>query len=327
LTAIVDSSRRFFRYVRREPAVPAIYVVLAIMVIVYAALDPSILTADRATVVLAERLPLVLVAVGQTIVFLTRGLDLSVSGVVSLTNVVIATQISPGAVGIAIGVSLGLLVGIVAGVTNGCLVGLVRLPPIIATLATWSILEGLALYVLPQPGGTVPQAFGDFPLRVFGPVPFPLVLMVVLPLIFWWPVRHSRLGHAIYAVGNDEAAAYMSGLSVGRTKVFAYTLSGFFSALGGIFLTMQALSGDPRVGEAFTLDSIAATVIGGTLLAGGRGGVLGTIAGALVLGTLSSLLFFAGISTYWEYVVSGTVLVAALVVAALGQRVSEGRSG
>lgn len=327
--ALAGLSRRFFRYVRREPAVPAIYVVLVAMIIIYAALDPSILSADRATIVLAEKLPLVLAAVGQTIVFVTRGLDLSVGGVVALTNVVIATQMGSGAGGIAIGVSLGLLVGIAAGTANGLLVGQVRLPPIIATLATWSILEGLALYVLPQPGGSVPQAFGDFPLRIFGfgLLPFPLILMVVLPLIFWWPVRRSRLGHALYAVGDDEEAAYKSGISVGRVRVFAYAMSGFFASLAAIFLTMQALSGDPRIGESFTLDSIAATVLGGTLLSGGRGGVLGTVAGALVLSLLSDLLFFAGISTYWQYVVSGTVLVVALAVAAVGQRLSGGPSG
>jgi ribose transport system permease protein len=322
LTTIAASSRWLLRHARREPAVPAVYIVLAIMVVVYAVLDPSILNSDRATIVLAEKLPLVLAVVGQTIVFLTRGIDLSVGGIVTLTNVVIATQMGQGFGGIAIGVAIGLLVGIAAGVANGCLVGLVRLPPIIATLATWSILEGLALYVLPQPGGSVPIAFGDFPLRTFFSIPFPLILMVVLPLIFWGPVRYSRLGHAIYAVGSDEQAAYMSGLSVAFTKIVAYAMSGFFAALAGVFLTMQALSGDPRIGESFTLDSIAATVLGGTLLAGGRGGVLGPIAGALVLGLLSDLLFFTGARPDWEYVISGAVLVIALVVSTLGRRIS-----
>lgn len=320
-----NSSRRLIRFAKREPAVPTIYVILALMIVIYAVLDPSVLEPDRATVILAQKLPLVLVAIGQTIVFLTRGLDLSVGGIVALSNVVIATNMGQGSGGILLGVALGLIVGVAAGVTNGTLVGLIRLPPIIATLATWSILDGLALYILPQPGGSVPALFGDLFLRRFGPIPFPLILMVVLPLIFWWPVRHSRLGHAIYATGDDESAAYASGIPVLKTKIIAYTMSGLFCALGAVFLTTQSLSGDPRIGDPFTLNSIAAVVLGGTLLAGGRGGVLGTVAGALVLATLSDLLFFAGISAYWQYVVSGGVLIVALAFGTLGQRIVERR--
>ena len=322
MTALSSSSRRLIRYMRREPAVPVIYLVLLVVIVLYAALDPSILDPRRATVILAQKMPLVLVVVGQTIVFLTRGLDLSVAGVVSLTNVVIATQISSGALGITVGVSIGLLVGIVMGATNGALVGFVRLPPIIATLATWSILEGLALYVLPEPGGSVPASFGNFLLRTYGPIPLPLILIVLIPLVVWWPVLRSRLGHAIYAVGDDEEVAYVSGLPVRSTRLLAYTLSGFLAALAAVFITMSALSGDPRIGESYTLNSIAAVVLGGTLLAGGRGGITGPIAGALVLSLLSDILFFAGISTYWQFVVSGGILIVALAFATLSQRIS-----
>lgn len=325
MTIFTNPPRRLIRFARREPAVPTIYFLLILTALTYFVLDPSVLSPNRATVILAQKLPLVLVAVGQTIVFLTRGLDLSVGGIVALSNVVIATNMGQGTSGILIGVALGLLVGIVAGATNGVLVGLVRLPPIIVTLATWSILDGIALYVLPQPGGSVPAVFGDLFLRRFGPIPLPLILMIVIPMLFWWPVRRSRLGHAIYATGNDEIAAYSSGISVLKTKIVAYTMSGFFSALGAILLTTQALSGDPRIGDPFTLNSIAAVVLGGTLLAGGRGGVLGTVAGALVLATLSDLLFFAGISTYWQYVVSGGVLILALALGALTQYIAEKR--
>lgn len=325
-TYLAASSRRFSRFVRQEPAVPAIYAVLAVVIIVYGVLEPSIFESDRATILLAQKLPLILVAVGQTVVFLTRGLDLSVGGIVALVNVVIVTQMGPGAGagGMAIAVLLGLLVGLAAGVVNGVLVGFVRLPPIIVTLSTWVILDGIALYLLPQPGGGVPAVFGDFPLRTFANVPLPLILIVALPLLFWWPIRHSRLGHAIYAVGDDEDAAYTNGIAVRRTKVVAYAISGFFAALASIFLTMQVLSGDARIGEPFTLASITAVVLGGTLLAGGRGGVLGTIAGALVLSLLTDLLSLAGISIYWQYVVTGAVLIVALALSALGQRIAGG---
>lgn len=320
MTALSSGSRRFLTFARREPAVPAIYAVLAVVVALRVALDPSVLEPARATVVLAEALPLVLVSVGQTIVFLTRAIDLSVGGIVALSNAVIATQMGVGAIGMATGVALGLLVGVAAGTLNGLLVGVLRLPSIIVTLATWSILGGVTLYVLPTPGGSVPAEFGYVVLRTFGPVPFPLILMVALPLVLWWPIRRSRLGHAVYAVGGNEEAAYASGIPVARVKVFAFTMSGFFSALAAVFLTMQALSGDPRIGDPFTLNSLVAVVLGGTLLAGGRGGVLGTVAGALVFGTLSELFFLAGVSLYWQSVVAGAVLVVALTVTTLARR-------
>lgn len=312
MSAATASSQRFVRFVKREPAVPAIYVVLAIVVALRIILNPSVLEPTRATVVLAEAIPLIMASIGQTIVFLTRGIDLSVGGIVALSNAVIATQMGTGSIGMATGVALGLFVGLSAGLVNGVLVGTFRLPPIIVTLATWSIIGGITLYILPAPGGSVPPEFGYVVLRTFGPIPFPLILIVVLPLILWWPIRRSRLGHSIYAVGGDEQAAYTSGIPVARVKIVAYALSGFFSALAAVFLTMQALSGDPRIGDPFTLNSLVAVVLGGTLLAGGRGGVLGTVAGALVFGMLAELMFLAGISLYWQSIVAGLVLIVAL---------------
>ena len=156
----------------------AAYGLLVITVGTYLALDPGTMTLDRATTLLAQRLPLVFVAIGQTIVVMNRGFDLSVAGIVALTNVVVATTMGSGAGGVAWGVAIGLGVGLGAGLVNGVLVGYLRLPAIIVTLATWSILAGLALYVLPQPGGFVARGFADFPLQRVGPVPVSFVALV-----------------------------------------------------------------------------------------------------------------------------------------------------
>lgn len=322
MTADAIAPRRM--RLRVETSTVAVYGLLAITMVVFALLDPGQLDVGRVSSLIAHRLPLALVAVGQTIVIINKGFDLSVSGIVALTNVVVATTMGTGAGGIAVGVLAGLAVGLLAGLLNGALVGFLRLPAIIVTLATWSIFAGLALYVLPQPGGAVPSSFAGFAHGRVGPVPIALVMLVGLPALLWWPIARSRAGHRLYAVGGDERAAYESGISVAWAKVGAFALAGLFAALGAIFLTMQAASGDPRIGDPFTLNSIAAVALGGTLLTGGRGSVAASIAGALVLGTLSNVLFFAGVSTYWQFVVAGGVLILAVALSALTRARVEG---
>ena len=311
------ATRRVRRGSSVDPSTIAVYGLLVATIAAYLALDPGTMTLDRATVLVAQRLPLVFVAVGQTIVVISRGFDLSVAGIVAVTNVVVANTMGTGPAGVAWGVATGLLVGLGAGLVNGVLVGYLRLPPIIVTLATWSILAGVALYVLPQPGGEVAPGFADFPLQRVGPFPIAFVALVAVPALGWWPIARSRLGHRLLAVGGDERAAYESGLDVARTKVIAFVLCGLFASIGGLFLTMQAASGDPRIGDTFTLNSIAAVALGGALLSGGRGSVAASVAGALVLATLPSVLFLAGVSTYWQYVVAGGVLVAAVTLSSL----------
>jgi ribose transport system permease protein len=278
------------------------------------------MTLDRASTLVAQRLPLVFVAIGQTIVVICRGFDLSVAGIVTVTNVVVATTMGTGVSGVVGGVAMGLIVGVATGLVNGVLVGYLRLPPIIVTLATWSILAGLALYILPRPGGEVARGFADFPLESVGPIPISFVALIAVPGLLWWPVSRSRLGHRLLAVGGDERAAYESGVEVARTKVVAFVGCGLFASIGGLFLTMQAASGDPRIGDPFTLNSIAAVALGGALLSGGRGSVAASVAGALVLATLPSVLFLAGLSTYWQYIVTGTILVLAVAASSITRR-------
>ncbi len=320
MTVAIAADRRVRFGGTVEVSTIAAYALLVLTVGAYLALDPGTMTLDRANTLLAQRLPLVFVAVGQTIVVINRGFDLSVAGIVALTNVVVATTMSSGAGGVAWGVTTGLAVGLAAGLVNGLLVGYLRLPAIIVTLATWSILAGLALYVLPQPGGFVASGFADFPLQSVGPIPMAFVALVAVPGLLWWPISRSRLGRRLLAVGGDERAAYESGVDVARTKAIAFVLCGMFASVGGLFLTMQATSGDPRIGDPFTLNSIASVALGGALLSGGRASVAATVAGALVLGTLPNVLFLAGVSTYWQFIVAGTILVLAVAVSEITRR-------
>ncbi len=300
------------RYLRREPAVLVAYVVLAVIVGTWFAVTPNISLVSLTNTV-GQKLPLTLVAVGATIVIVTRGIDLSVGGSVTLANVIIAAGSARDG-NTVVWIVVALCAVTLAGVVNGLLVALLELPALIVTLATQSILLGISLYILPNPGGGVPSWFSLLSVTLIGPVPLVAVLLVVVPAVVWLPIRKSRLGTSLYAVGNDRAAAFVSGVDVRRTLVSAYALSALFAGLAGVFLTMNTASGDPGIGVPYTLNSIAAAVIGGVLLSGGRGTVAGAVAGALVLSFITNLLFALGISSYWQYVVTGVILVAALGV-------------
>ncbi len=312
------------QYVRREPAVPVAYVVLVVIVATWVAVTPHLTTLSLTTTI-SQKLPLVLVAIGEMVVIVSRGIDLSVGGTVTLANVIVAAG-SARFGNTALWVVVALVVVAVAGMLNGVLVGWLGLPALVVTLATQSVLLGVALYVLPNPGGHVDAWFARLPRLLIGPVPLMAILLVVVPLVVWLPLRRSRFGTALYAVGNDSSAAFVSGIDVRRTTVTAYGLSGVFAGLAGVVLAMNTGSGDATIGVSFTLNAIAAAVIGGVLLSGGRGTVTGTVAGALVLSFISNLLFGLGINAYWQYVVTGAILVVALAVPFLLGRANRRRS-
>jgi ribose transport system permease protein len=299
-------------YFRREPATLVAMIVLAVVVGVWLILTPS-LSIDSFTSTLSQKTPLAMLAIGETIVIVTRGIDLSVGGTLALVNVIIAKGSESGG-SVIFWTTVAIVTALVVGLVNGIFVAYFRLPALIVTLATLSILSGLALYVLPTPGGGVPGWFSDIPMTLIGPVPLAAVLLVVIPLVIWLPIRRARIGTALYAVGNDATAAFVSGIKVKRTTAFAYVLSALFAALGGIFVTMITVSGDASIGAPYTLNSIAAAVLGGALLTGGRGTIAGAVAGAFILSFITNLLFVLGVSSYWQYVVTGALLVAALAI-------------
>jgi len=305
-------TRAFTRYVRREPAALVAWAVLVVIVAVWAAATPN-LGIVSLTNTFAQKLPLVMAAIGATIVIVSKGIDLSLGGTLTLVNVIIAHGTLTGGDPVP-WIVVAMLAALAAGLLNGLLVAVLNLPALIVTLATQSVLLGIALYVLPTPGGALPEWFTNVPLQLVGPVPLVVLLLVIVPVVLWWPLRRSRFGTALYAVGNDEQAAFTSGVRVVRTRVLAYVLGAFFAGLGGVFITMNAGSGDPAIGVPYTLNAIAAAVLGGVALSGGRGTIAGPIAGALVLSFINNLLFSLGVNTYWQYLVTGVLLIGALAV-------------
>ena len=257
-----------------------------------------------------EAFALIMAGVAQTLPVLVGGLDLSVGAVITLVNCLASVVVNGTPTQIFFGVILCLLTGMLAGYINGVIIVYGRLQPIIVTLATGAAYLGIALFLRPSPGGEVDENLAtaltydiyelgavlgwveDEPGALFGLIswiPMPVVLLIGIVLLIWLPFRNSNLGRGCYAVGSSEGAAYMSGINVGRARIAAFTLAGFFAAIGGLYLALQTGSGNadaPQAG-AYTLNSIAAVVIGGTSLYGGVGGVVGSIFGAGVLRGIS----------------------------------------
>jgi ribose transport system permease protein len=257
---------------------------------------------------------LALVAIAQTLPVLTSGLDLSVGSVFVLTNCMASSVLTGSPSQIALGVMLVLAIGLVCGALNGLVVVFGRLQPIIATLATGAIYQGVALWLRPAPGGEVDEDFADFMTGSLAGIPFSIVVLAGLIALVWIPYRRSVVGRAAYAVGSSQQAAYMSGVPVARAKFVAYMLAGLFAAIAGLLLTCLTYSGEANalLGGTYTLSSIAAVVVGGTSLYGGSGGAIGSIFGAFVLRTIGDLLFVFDMDPLSQPLFLGVVLMIAV---------------
>jgi ribose transport system permease protein len=292
-----------------------------------------------------ESFVLVMAAMAQTVPVLTGGLDLAVGSIITLVDCVASRVLGGSPGGIALGIAFCLVAGTLCGFANGCLVVYGRLQPIIATLASGTIFLGIALFLRPTPGGEVngdlasamtfdvdelmSQAHtGSLPgfLSFVGKIPMPLLLVIAMALL-WRYYKSTKLGLGTYAIGASEEAAYMSGVRIKTVKLAAYSLAGFYSGVGGLYLALQTSSGNADIPQAgaYTLNSIASVVIGGTSLYGGIGGAVGSIFGALVLRSLAfnfrvfdeaSKLGFLSNPLY-QPLFEGIILLAAVCVGAL----------
>jgi ribose transport system permease protein len=267
----------------------------------------------------ATFVPLVLVAVGQAIVVIGGGLDLSIGAVAALSSVVAITVMGGDDTRVVQGVLAALATGALCGAVNGVIVAGLRLQPLITTFATASVFGGVTLWVLPTPGGTVPSMItGTFRLAIAG-IPV-TVWLVVLVAALWFALRQTKLMRHIYAMGGDPAAAYASLVPVRRSQALSYVLAGSFAGLAGMAILANSGSGDPFIGGAMALDSVAAVVIGGIALRGGIGSPLGAIGGAMVLSLASSILFFVGVPSTYRPLGGGLIVIAALALSALSDR-------
>ena len=299
---------------------------LLVMVAVYAMLREDVLSIEEFNLDAAAAMTLILVATGQTIVLIRGGIDLSVGGMVSLSTVLAATQFGDSAATATLWFAVILLIGTGAGALNGVLISVLRLQPFLVTLATWSILSGVALLILPTDGGSLPGGWMAMGNGTFIGFCFAAWMLVVLA-IFWLWFRASQVGILIKAAGSSERSAYLSGAPIVWINAATYGLSGLFAALAGLYLTTQTGTGSPTVGKDYILASVAAAVIGGTGLFGGRGGLAGTVIGAFILTIIGNLVFVLDVSSYWQPIASGVILLVAVLASSLADRlVQKGRA-
>jgi ribose transport system permease protein len=309
-----------YRFAEHRGTLLAIGIFL-FMFVTYVSKHPAGFTANVVQTAANKGVLLALLAMAQTLVVLTAGIDLSAGMVFVLTNCLASYIVTGSAATAALGVAGVLVAGLACGALNGLIVIYGRLQPIVTTIATGSIYYGIALWLRPQPGSSdnFNSDIADLMTRQLpGGVPVSLLALFVIVLAVWLPFRRSTLGRAVYATGSSEVAAYMSGVPIRRAKFAAYTLSGLLSAMGGLYLTFITYSGEASFanGGTYTLYSIAAVVLGGVSLFGGVGSAIGAIFGALAFRTIGDLLFVFDLEPLWQPLFQGIVLLLAVCIGA-----------
>ena len=292
------------------------YLIVAVLLVLLAVagglLSDRFLTWRNIGNLFQQLIVLGMVSLGQTFVVLMGGIDLAIGSLVGAITVFLANFLEwrPDLVWLAL--PLALLAATAVGALNGLLTVVLRVHPLIVTLGMSSIIFGATLMYRKEPGGSVPRAFADIAYAKVGGIPFSaIVLVVIFALAGLW-LQRTRTGRSIYFVGGDREAARLNGLPVDRIVVLAYALSGLCAGIAAIFLTARTGVGDPRIGAALTLQSVTPVVVGGTILAGGRGGVLGTFLGVLLVTMLNSLLNFVNVSSYYQWVIQGLIIIIAV---------------
>ncbi|MFC0398845.1 ABC transporter permease [Paraburkholderia rhizosphaerae] len=257
---------------------------------------------------------LALVALGQTLAVLTGGIDLSVGSLISVTATLTSglSDSTQGAWQIAIAAALGL--SIVVGLLNGLLVLWLRVHPLIVTLGMGAVLQGGILYYANGPAGAVPDGFDALAYGRYANLPVTATIVLLLYVAMSYFMRNTRLGRYVYLVGDDDNAATLAGIPRKRVILFVYTFSAFCAGLTGVYLAAQFGSGQPYLGANYTLASITPVVVGGTILSGGRGGVIGTLLGVYLLSMLNNLINFAGVPSQYQLIVQGIAIIAAVCV-------------
>jgi ribose transport system permease protein len=294
--------------------------IFILMFAVYIFNHPAGFTADVVQTAANKGVLLAFVAMAQTLVVLTAGIDLSVGMVFVLTNCIASYIVIGDTWETTLGIVGVLLAGMLCGAVNGALVIYGRLQPIVATIATAAIYFGIALLLRPFPGGDTNEDLADFLTgQTYELIPTSLILLLAVVLIVWIPFRRSVLGRAAYASGSSEQAAFMSGMPIRRGKFLAYVLGGLFAGMGGLFLTFTTYSGEAayQSGGVYTLWSIAAVVLGGVSLFGGRGSAIGAIFGAFAARTTGDMLFVFDVDPLWQPLLQGVVLMIAVSIGAI----------
>ncbi len=292
------------------------FIGLFLIILIITLLNPGFLSMDNILNVLRQVSINALIAFGMTFVILTGGIDLSVGSILALTGAVSAGMLASG-VDPILAMFVGLLLGALLGAFNGVIIAKGKVAPFIATLATMTIYRGITLvYTEGRPVSGIGDggAFQMLGRGYFLGIPIPVVTMIISFLILYFILKKTTFGRRVYAVGGNEEASILSGINADRIKIYVYSLIGFLSAFAALILTSRLNSAQPTAGQMFELDAIAAVVLGGTSLTGGRGWIVGTLIGALIIGVLNNGLNLIGVSSFFQQVVKGAVILLAVLL-------------
>ena len=292
-------------------------IALLVLILIVSVINPDFFTLDNILNILRQTSVNAIIAVGMTFVILIAGIDLSVGSILALTGAIAATMVN-SELPIFFVLPATLLIGTLLGGISGVIVAKGKVQAFIATLVTMTLLRGLTMVY--TDGRPISTGFSDTADSfaylgtgyLFG-IPVPIWLMASVFAVAWYVLKHLRIGRYIYALGGNESAAQLSGINVNNIKIFVFAVSGFLSALAGLIVTSRLSSAQPTAGVSYELDAIAAVVVGGTSLMGGKGRVMGTLIGALIIGFLNNALNLLDISSYYQMIAKALVILAAVL--------------
>ncbi|MFP7450854.1 ribose ABC transporter permease RbsC [Bacillus altitudinis] len=289
---------------------------LIILVAIVSILNPAFLEPLNILNLLRQISINALIAFGMTFVILTGGIDLSVGAILALSSALTAGFIVSGLDPI-LAIIVGCIIGAILGMINGLLITKGKMAPFIATLATMTIFRGLTLVY--TDGNPITGLGSNYAFQLFGRgyflgIPVPAITMLLTFIVLWVLLHKTPFGRRTYAIGGNEKAALISGIKVPRVKIMIYSLAGFMSALAGAILTSRLNSAQPTAGTSYELDAISAVVLGGTSLSGGRGRIVGTLIGVLIIGVLNNGMNLLGVSSFYQSVVKGIVILIAVLL-------------
>ena len=291
---------------------------LIVFSVIVAFINSRFMTTSNILNILRQTSINAVIATGMTFVILTGGIDLSVGSILGFSGAVAAMMLASGVDSI-IAIPVALIVGLVVGALNGVLISKGKLQPFIVTLATMTMLRGATLvFTDGKPIGTGFEAnsklFAWFGNGYMLGIPVPIIVIIVTFLVALFVLTQTKIGRYVYALGGNEEATKLSGISTDKVKIFVYAISGMMAALAGIIITSRLSSAQPTAGSGYELDAIAAVVLGGTSLAGGTGTIVGTMIGALIIGVLNNALNLMDVSSYFQMLAKGSVILLAVLL-------------
>lgn len=301
------------KYMSELTTVIALIILMAVITII----NSNFLTANNLLNLLLQVTSNALIAFGMTFVILTGGIDLSVGSILALSSALTAGLLGSG-MPVALAILISLILGCILGMMNGLLISYGKLAPFIVTLATMTIFRGATLVY--TNGNPITKGLSDtFLFQFLGQgyivgIPFPVIIMFIVFIILYVLLHKTAFGKSVYAIGGNEKAAYISGVKLNKVKIIIYSISGMMASISGLIITSRLSSAQPTAGASYEMDAIAAVVLGGTSLSGGKGRILGTLIGALIIGVLNNGLNIIGVSAFWQQVVKGVVILIAVLI-------------